>query len=458
LFRENKHFGNVIFANAGSEIKTRFNAMHSPDLKISPEKEKALCSFAPNADEHRTSTHFVSLAAGIPGIRACLMATILALCGVGLTAQGLVIDRNTVADFDRIPTEYKERAAQLRMLFMDRSVGANISSSLDCLASPWSTAPSYCKRYQHRDSAYAVDPSEVYWNGVWDRSRWTYVFWPNNCSEDVQCFADFAEPMMDTLDVAGCQFSYLAVTPGSRIADTVNGFFGSKPGRNHAKVYADFAAHHAGKTIVWWTTSLARGIGTPESESFNAQMREYARNNGVVLFDVADILSHDPAGKPCYDNRDGVDYLDEQHPDDGLSVPAICPQYTTETEGGHLGSISAGGIRVAKAFWVLMARIAGWDGLTGAADQRGDHPVRAFPNPAGDHLLIDWTHSKPQGPLRWELRDLTTGRTWLSGTGREVPHSQTSLSLGGIPAGIYQFSVFTGGRRSSVQLVAIRPQ
>lgn len=29
---------------------------------------------------------------------------------------------------------------------------------------------------------------------------------------------------MDSFDVMGCQFSYLAVTPGSKIADPVNGF------------------------------------------------------------------------------------------------------------------------------------------------------------------------------------------------------------------------------------------
>ena len=95
-------------------------------------------------------------------------------------------------------------------------------------------------------------------------------------------------------------------------------------------------------TILWWTTSLACGIGSEESQVFNAAMREYARVHDLVLFDVADILSHDPAGNPCFDNRDGVEYLDENHPDDGLDIPAICPQYTTETEGGHLGSMSAG--------------------------------------------------------------------------------------------------------------------
>lgn len=274
----------------------------------------------------------------------------------------IVVDHTSVAKFDSIPAAYKTAAQDLRLFFMDRSVGGNISDALSCLSSPWASAASSCKRYQHRDSAYAVAPSEVYWEGVWSRSNWRYEYWPSNCSEDVQCFIASVEPRIDSFDVVGCQFSYLAVTPGSKIADLVDGFFGSKVGRNHANVYAAFAAKYPNKKIIWWTTSLARGIGSAESQAFNDQMRAYAKQAGVILFDVADILSHTPAGAPCYDNRDGVPYLTENYPDDGLNIPAICPQYTTETEGGHLGSISAGGIRVAKAFWVLMARIAGWDG------------------------------------------------------------------------------------------------
>ena len=50
----------------------------------------------------------------------------------------------------------------------------------------------------------------------------------------------------------------------------------------------------------------------------------------------------------------------ENHPDDGKNTLAICQDFTTEIDGGHLGSVSGGGIRIAKAFWVLMAMQAGW--------------------------------------------------------------------------------------------------
>jgi hypothetical protein len=315
-----------------------------------------------------------------------VLAFLLTCAAMPVPGQRILVDHRAVALFEHIPPHYAEAAKNLRMLFMDRSVGGNISDALGCLSYPHASAPGFCKRHTHRDSAYAVNPREVYWDGVWDRSRWRYEYWPDGCSEDADCFVRFIEPRIDSFDVVGFQFSYLAVMPGSNIIHPVDGFFGSRTDRGTATSYTAFAARHPEKTVIWWTTSLARGIGSPESQTFNAAMRDYARMHDLVLFDVADILSHDPSGGPCFDNRDGVTYLTENHPDDGLDIPAICPQYTTETEGGHLGSISAGGIRVAKAFWVLMARIAGWDGKVNDVDVVLSQPrkpeLSIAPNPA----------------------------------------------------------------------------
>jgi len=376
----------------------------------------------------------------------------------GLQGQGIVVDHNSIELFDSIPEQYKDAAAQLHMIFMDRSVGGNIDEYLNCLASPWSSARSFCKKYDHRDSNYAVSPTEVFWNGIWDRSHWRYEYWPTACSEDVQCFIDFMQARMDSFDVMGCQFSYLAVTPGSKIADPVNGFFGSKISRNHASVYSKFATDNPNKKIIWWTSSMARGIGTPESEAFNHQMRSYTQKNQLILFDVADILSHNPDGIPCYDNRDGIAYLTENYPDDGLNIPAICPQYTTETEGGHLGSISAGGIRVAKAFWVLMAQIAGWQKITSKAEEFESIKINYFPVPSRDELIFNIKGLNSNNFLEFSIFDLNGHLLKFQTENYYVnpkPNELLKIPLHELENGMYIFKVKIGNFVKSMKIVVL---
>lgn len=276
--------------------------------------------------------------------------------------DGLIyVDRHSVALFDQIPTQYINAAASMDMIFIDRSVGGNISDGLSCLSQPWDQAPSNCKRYEHPNPLYSVDPSEVFWTGTYDRSNWDYLYWPTNdpvpqvnCTAatgewygKLECYLEFAAANLNNYDVLSFQYSYLSVAADSDIADPVTGYFANTPGYD-VHEQAAFEAQHANRVFIYWTTSLARTIGTQVSDDFNNQMRQYAINQEEILFDVADILSHDPDGNPCYDTN-GEGHL------------AICPHYTTESAGGHLGSVSAGKIRVAKAFWVLMAQIAGWD-------------------------------------------------------------------------------------------------
>jgi len=306
----------------------------------------------------------------------------------------IIVDHNSIALFEQIPQEYIDVARNTHMVFSDRSVGQNINEALDCLtASSWLSAPSRCRVDYYRKDGNTwysktfgsteynsgTVPSRILFTPdpvKYSRASWTFVpksdSWENLTADFVR---NIVPTYKDANDVISYQFSYLNITPDSNISDPVSGFFADQP---HYGYYVnrerwdisdleDIERNYPNKKFIYWTTSLARSIGTQQGDDFNNQMRSYARTHNKILFDFADIESHDANSNPCYDIRDGVQTCNgntgvcEDYADDGQNLTAICRDYTTEKDGGHLGSVAGGEIRVAKAFWVLMAEIAGWD-------------------------------------------------------------------------------------------------
>jgi hypothetical protein len=302
-------------------------------------------------------------------------------------SQAIIIDHTSIDLFDQIPEEYLIKARELRMMYADASVGQNINEALDCLtAQNWAASPAHCrndyidkdwnwKTFNSSDFEAGRVPARILFSPdpeKYNRSNWIFETLSGEWSEMTKIFIESLAPSyLKSADVLSYQFNYFHVSEFGDIADPDKGFFVDNPQRYDYKDLENFIAQHPDKTFIYWTTSLARSIGTQMSVDFNKQMRQYALDNDLILFDVADIESHTDLGIPCYDSRDGIEYCSrrggdgsvikcENEPDDGLQLAAICQDYTTEAEGGHLGSVSGGGIRLAKAFWVLMARIAGW--------------------------------------------------------------------------------------------------
>lgn len=246
---------------------------------------------------------------------------------VSQSAQGrIVVDHTSVALFEQIPPQYIEAARAMTMLFMDKSVGENISGGLDCLAG---TGPASC----------GITPPQPY-----SRAAWAYQWFAEaGCGawSDLQnCFVAQTGPALANYDAAMYGMSYMEVDQAGAL-----NYFNQTPALNEVGDYIAFLTA-ADKPVVLWTSSLNRGADV-DAESWNEMMRGYAASNGHHLFDLADILSHRPDGEPC---------LSLAGP-----YPAICyPDYTAQIVpgGGHLNK--PGQIRAAKALWVLMAQLAGW--------------------------------------------------------------------------------------------------
>jgi hypothetical protein len=119
--------------------------------------------------------------------------------------------------------------------------------------------------------------------------------------------------------------------------------------------------------------------GTGEAGNLNQrnnQVRDYCRTHGKVLFDFADIESYDPDGnyylnRSCNDNCDynGGNWADQwcaAHPGHVLCLSCSC---------AHSKPLNCN--RKARAYWWMLARLAGWPGpsSTPAADLDGDGDV-----------------------------------------------------------------------------------
>lgn len=94
-------------------------------------------------------------------------------------------------------------------------------------------------------------------------------------------------------------------------------------------------------------------------------IRNYVNtNNSRILFDYADIL--------CWNNG-GIEYITNWidggtirphaniHPDNMKDYDGSWNMITQAEDGDHIGEVGA--LRLAKAMWWLLARIAGWDGV-----------------------------------------------------------------------------------------------
>ncbi len=95
----------------------------------------------------------------------------------------------------------------------------------------------------------------------------------------------------------------------------------------------------------------------------NNQVRQYCRDNGKVLFDFADIESYDPDGNYYLDKgtNDNCDYSGGNWATQWCAANLGSP-LCRSCSCAHSQPLNCN--MKARAFWWMMARLAGWDGTT----------------------------------------------------------------------------------------------
>lgn len=265
-----------------------------------------------------------------------LLFFILLLKPAPVAAQ-LVVNNNDISLFSSIPLEYKNSAAAFRLIQGHASVGSIIGEQQNL------------------------------------KSTFTFFhFGLTGYSETASKFSWFQNLSLLNYDVASFKLCYV---------DN-----GKATGLDY------FAAinnkREPGKTIIAWTMPLVANelswmadFHRKNIYEFNLALRSACNNNNdCILFDIADIESN--GGQCLYYGTSGV-------------YEALCngkngePDYTDDDQ--HPNVLAAD--KAARAYWVMLAKLAGWD--PGAVSPTSTPVLTQTPTPLPTIILTPTPTSNP---------------------------------------------------------------
>ncbi len=262
--------------------------------------------------------------------------------------KAIIADHVAVRQFDLIPDEWLEKAKLLTIHYAHTSHGSQINSGLLVLESmnpkysiairinassaelPPEENPPALRMYDGNPPETYITP-EDYWDGESGMNR-------------TRAVADTGLFNFSMWSWCGQQ-SYNTVETVQRYLDALD----------------TLESEYRSMRFIYMTGHTDGGSATLTRN--NQMVRDYVIENEKVLFDFADIESWDPDGNYYPDTTDACEWCYDwcdSHPED-------C-DFTCDCAHSHKLNC----LLKAKAFWWMMARLAGWDGCIQDFDKDKD--------------------------------------------------------------------------------------
>ncbi len=270
----------------------------------------------------------------------------------GALAESIIADHLAARQFKYIPDQWIEAAKELTIHYAHTSHGSQIISGLNLLENMDSE---YSFAYRQSASTASLPPEESppalrMYDG---NPPETYImpddYW------DGESALNRTRAVVNTRLFNFSMWSWCG-QQSSNSVDTVN---------RYLNALNTLETEYPGIRFIYMT---GHTDGTQENEDStlrrnNQMVRDYVKNHDKILFDFADIESWDPDGNYYANTTDACpwcyDWCDE-HPDD-CNFSCSC---------AHSHKFNC--LLKAKAFWWMMARLAGWDGCINDFDKDGD--------------------------------------------------------------------------------------
>lgn len=360
-------------------------------------------------------------------MKIAVLIIILAFLPFSLECQYIRAGHEATSLFDSISNDKISKVAAYRIFFRHASVGTTINDGLNCLQGTRSN-PTECKNY----------PEFKY-----DRRQWVFQARGNSgWKGKVDDFVEQVHQQLNNFDIFSFKFCYLDGIDG--LLDPCGSPYNSE------KMYLAFEylrdkmeyleSSAPSKKYIWWTIPLTQS-GQHCTDTLNYLIREYCKEKGKFLFDIADIQCHDSTGvKTLNDNgyeKAFSGYCGEQQP----GAQACHPNWK-------------GKILIAKAFWKLIADMSDYI-LSTDSKISATFPFFVFPNPASEDVTI--TFSNNANEIGISIYDLYGNEkasiNQTKGNGNSITFNTSDLMLA---SGIYTIKLIINHKMYYSKLAVIR--
>ena len=265
----------------------------------------------------------------------------------------IIADHTIVDRYDDIPQCWIDEVKKMRLVIGGESHSAAYREGLNLLETAYSA-------YQvnvggvppEGETTSYLRASGVMWGDLWNSNQWVTSYG----EED---WFTSATGIYNSIEITKKGITYCNTNDGWYIdafglgwcwdqGTNVNNYL------NATQQYIDYCIANGYTTKILFTTgpvdSYAPADGYQKYLDYEATRNYVIADSSRVLFDYADILVYNDAGE------------EETALYNGNTYQVIHPDNMGGTYTGHIGSVGA--IRLGKAQWWMMARIAGWDGVS----------------------------------------------------------------------------------------------